>query len=142
MATATSKFGSESVTDGIRVSVTPAFMADSSDPAAGRFHFAYHVEIVNEGVEPVTLRKRRWHIVDADGEAHDVEGEGVIGQQPTLGPGAKFEYQSYAPLMTSWGTMEGSFTFERPDRSNFNASVSRFFLVASETRKSEPRRRA
>jgi ApaG protein len=137
MATVNPKFGSESITGGIRVSVTPAFMADSSDPSSSRFHFAYHVAIVNEGDSPVTLRKRRWHIVDADGEAHDVEGEGVIGQQPTLSPGGKFEYQSYAPLMTSWGTMEGAFTFERGDHSSFDAAVSRFFLVAA-----EPRRRA
>jgi ApaG protein len=142
MTGAPSKFGSESVTDGIRVSVTPAFVADSSDPASGRFHFAYHVVIVNEGAEPVTLRRRRWHIVDADGEAHDVEGDGVVGQQPTLGPGGRFEYQSYAPLPTSWGTMEGAFTFERADRSNFDAGVARVFLVAPETRKPEPRRRA
>ncbi|MFO0782148.1 MAG: Co2+/Mg2+ efflux protein ApaG [Phycisphaerales bacterium] len=138
MTTATPvKFGSEAVTDGIRVSVTPAFVADSSDPASGRFHFAYHVMIVNEGEFPVTLRRRRWHIVDADGGAHDVEGEGVVGQQPTLSPGGKFEYQSYAPLMTSWGTMEGTFTFERADQTSFDAAVGRFFLVAP-----EPRRRA
>ncbi len=142
MATAPSKFGSESVTDGIRVSVTPAFMADSSDPSTNRFHFAYHVAIVNEGDAPVILRRRKWHIVDADGEAHDVEGDGVIGQQPTLSPGGRFEYQSYAPLMTSWGTMEGSFTFERTDRTSFDAAVTRFFLVAAESRKPEPRRRS
>ncbi|MBL9141774.1 MAG: ApaG domain, partial [Phycisphaerae bacterium] len=97
---------------------------------------------VNEGDAPVTLRKRRWHIVDADGEVHDVEGEGVIGQQPTLSPGGKFEYQSYAPLMTRWGTMEGAFTFEREDRSNFDAAVTRFFLVGAESRKPELRRRS
>lgn len=132
MASAPSKFGSESITDGIRVSVTPSFMAESSDPANGRFHFAYHVAIVNEGDAPVTLRKRRWRIVDADGGAHDVVGEGVIGQQPTLKPGGRFEYQSYAPLVTSWGTMEGAFTFERQDHSSFDAAVGRFFLVAQD----------
>ena len=128
------KFGSEAVTDGIRIQVSPRFVPETSDPVGGRFNFEYHVTITNEGGEPVTLRHRHWRIVDGDGEAHEVEGEGVVGQQPTIAPGARFEYQSFAPLMTHWGTMEGAFTFERGDRSAFDARVARFFLVGAEPR--------
>jgi len=64
-----------------------------------------------------------------------VVGDGVVGQQPTLAPGERFEYQSFAPLMTHWGTMEGEFTFERPDQSCFDARIGRFFLVSPEPKR-------
>lgn len=129
------KFGSDAVTNGIRVQVRPRFIAETSDPVGGRYNFEYHVTITNEGTDRVTLRHRHWRIVDGDGDAHEVEGEGVVGQQPELGPGERFEYQSYAPLMTHWGTMEGAFTFEREDRSAFDAQVGRFFLVGPESKR-------
>ena len=127
--------GSDAVTNGIRIRVLPQFIPETSDPTGGRFNFAYHVTITNEGGERVTLRKRHWRIVDGDGDAHEVDGEGVVGQQPTLSPGDRFEYQSFAPLMTHWGTMEGSFTFERDDASIFDARIARFFLVGTEPRR-------
>ncbi len=126
--------GSDAVTNGIRVQVRPRFIPETSDPVGGRYNFEYHVTITNEGSERVTLRRRHWTIVDGDGEAHEVDGEGVVGQQPALEPGGRFEYQSFAPLMTHWGTMEGAFTFEREDRSAFDARVGRFFLVGAEPR--------
>lgn len=129
------KFGSDAVTNGIRVQVQPRYISETSDPTGGRYNFEYHVIITNEGADSVTLRHRHWRIVDGDGEAHEVDGEGVVGQQPMLAPGERFEYQSYAPLMTHWGTMEGSFTFERTDQSAFDARVARFFLVGPETKR-------
>jgi ApaG protein len=73
--------------------------------------------------------------VDGDGVRHAVAGEGVIGQQPSLQPGERFEYQSFTPLMTHWGTMEGAFTFERSDHTAFDARVERFFLVSPEPKR-------
>ena len=127
--------GSDALTEGIRVRVSPSFIPETSDPTIGRFNFAYHVTITNEGREPVTLRRRHWTIVDGDGDRHEVVGDGVVGQQPTLAPGERFEYQSFAPLMTHWGTMEGEFTFERPDQSCFDARIGRFFLVSPEPKR-------
>ena len=132
---ATQELGSDAVTNGIRVRVSPAFVPESSDPTGGRWNFAYHVTIINEGPEPVTLRRRHWTIVDGDGDRHEVDGEGVIGQQPSLQPGERFEYQSFTPLMTHWGTMEGAFTFERSDHTAFDARVERFFLVSPEPKR-------
>lgn len=134
-ATSAPKLGSDAVTNGIRVRVTPQFIPETSDPMGGRYNFAYHVLITNEGSERVTLRKRFWTIVDGEGDAHNIEGEGVVGQQPALNPGERFEYQSFAPLMTHWGTMEGTFTFEREDHSNFDALVGRFYLVGAEPKR-------
>ena len=131
---APAKFGSEAVTDGIRIRVSPRFVSETSDPVGGQYNFEYLVTITNEGSQPVTLRHRHWRIVDGYGEAREVEGEGVVGRQPTIEPGGQFTYQSFAPLMTHWGTMEGAFTFERADHSAFDARVARFFLVGAEPR--------
>ncbi len=130
----TQQFGSDAVTNGIRIQVSPRFVPETSDPVSGQYNFEYMVTITNEGAEPVTLRHRHWRIVDGDGESREIDGEGVVGKQPTLAPGERFEYQSFAPLMTHWGTMEGAFTFERVDRSAFDARVARFFLVGAEPR--------
>ncbi|MFM8818268.1 MAG: ApaG domain, partial [Phycisphaerales bacterium] len=63
----TSAHGSDAVTNGIRVQVSPSFIAETSDISHARFTFAYRVTIINEGSEPVTLRRRHWEIVDGDG---------------------------------------------------------------------------
>ena len=130
--------GSDALTEGIRVRVSPSFIPETSDPTIGRFNFAYHVTITNEGREPVTLRRRHWTIVDGDGDRHEVVGDGVVGQQPTLAPGERFEYQSFAPLMTHWGTMEGEFTFERPDHTSCDARVARTSPSGSRSRPRAP----
>lgn len=134
-ATSARSFGSDMVTHGVRVQVTPSYIPESSDPAASRYLFAYHIVLTNEGVDRVTLRRRHWEIVDADGGRRRVDGEGVVGEQPSLGPGERFEYHSSAQLETDWGTMEGAFTFEREDHSRFDAAVARFFLVAAEPKR-------
>lgn len=122
--------GSDTVTDSIRVRVTPSYLAAQSDPSQGKFLFAYDIHIRNEGHERARLRSRRWLIVDSDGERHEVRGPGVVGQFPDLGPGESFEYSSYCPLATSWGTMEGTYEFERENGTLFEVAVGRFYLVS------------
>lgn len=124
-----SRHGSDAVTDGVRVIVRPSFMALQSSAKDKRFLFSYSVTIRNEGSSRIRLATRHWRIVDADGEERIVEGPGVIGQHPELGPGDSFEYSSFCPMLTPWGTMEGHLTFER-DGAEFNARVARFFLVS------------
>ncbi|MFZ4748883.1 MAG: Co2+/Mg2+ efflux protein ApaG [Phycisphaerales bacterium] len=123
--------GSDIVTDGVRVQVRPAYLALQSSPADKRFLFSYAVTIRNEGSTRVRLATRHWRIVDADGEERIVEGPGVIGQHPELGPGDSFEYSSFCPMLTAWGTMEGHLTFER-EGTRFDAQVGRFYLVSRE----------
>jgi ApaG protein len=125
------RLGSETVTDGIRVTVRPEYMALQSSPDDKRFLFSYSVTIRNEGSARVRLATRHWRIIDADGEERIVEGPGVVGQHPELGPGDSFEYSSFCPMLTAWGTMEGHFTFER-EGMRFDAQVARFFLVSHE----------
>jgi len=123
--------GSDCITAGVRVRVTPDYIASESSPDDNRFLFAYRITIVNEGSEAVQLLSRIWRIVDADGETSVVRGDGVIGQQPTLAAGATYEYSSYCPLGTRWGTMEGTYRFRAAaTNAEFDVEVARFYLVA------------
>lgn len=130
--------GSTATTEGIRIDVRPRFVAEHSitEPPPGenpRFVFVYHISITNAGPFEVQLLTRRWLIVDADGEQHIVEGDGVVGQQPRLSPGRRFEYESFCPLPTPWGTMEGVFQLkvvQGPEAGRMiDARIERFFLA-------------
>ncbi|MEL7473131.1 MAG: Co2+/Mg2+ efflux protein ApaG [Planctomycetota bacterium] len=136
--------GSEAVSQGVRVRVTPIFEPDHSDPYERRYIFSYSIRITNERDDAVQLLSRRWTIINAHGDCHDVQGDGVVGRQPILQPGAAFEYQSYCPLTTPWGTMEGAYGFvlnPSPTQGDalgqsgphdFEATIDRFYLVAPE----------
>src|SRR5437867_622922 len=106
---------SNTLSHGVRVIVTPFFMRQESDPAHHKFLFGYRVLIRNEGDATVQLLSRHWVIIDADGEKHEVQGEGVIGHTPVLEPGQEFQYTSHVPLPTEWGTMEGEYQMIRAD---------------------------
>lgn len=123
--------GSELVSNGVRISVRPAFLPDQSDPESNRYVFSYRIRIVNETApaQRIRLVSRAWLIIDADGERKEVQGEGVVGQQPYLEAGEIFEYSSFCPLETNWGTMEGHYTFETPTGDKFTANIGRFYLI-------------
>jgi len=118
------------MTDAIRISVRPAYLADRSDPDQGQFVFAYFVRIENTGAAAAKLLWRRWVIRDSVGEDLEVQGEGVVGQQPDIQPGGVHEYQSFVVLKSPEGAMEGSYDFVRPDGSRFQAEIPRFVLDA------------
>jgi ApaG protein len=126
--------GSEVVTRGMRVTVRPKFLPEQSgtgDSWRGQMYvFAYAIRITNLGESRARLLTRHWIIVDAEGERHEVRGEGVVGHQPDLAPGESFEYSSYCPLTTSWGTMEGEYQFEDEHGQRFDVAIGRFYLVA------------
>ncbi len=120
---------SSATTDGIRITVKPAYWAERSAPEAGQYAFMYTVEIANEGKEPAQLKSRHWLITDATGKVEEVKGEGVVGRQPRLGPGERFEYTSWAMLRTPFGTMRGTYDMVRPDGSRFEARIAEFALT-------------
>jgi ApaG protein len=125
------KVSSETTTQGIRIRVFPEFMPEESNLQQNRYTFSYSVIIANESTQPVTLISRHWIIIDGNGNREDVEGAGVIGQTPTIEPGAEFEYSSYCPLTTPWGTMEGSYQMQKEDGETFEAMISRFYLASN-----------
>ena len=99
--------GYSQTTRAIAVTVRPSFLADQSHPEDGRFVWAYHVRIENRGAARVQLLRRTWQITDARGRRQRVDGAGVVGKQPVLGPGEAFEYTSGTPLETPSGFMLG-----------------------------------
>ena len=117
-------------TNGIRITVKPSFVANQSNPQKGLFIYTYHICIENCSSDIVRLMSRYWRITDSQGRSKEVEGDGVIGKQPVLYPEARYEYESWAPLATDFGTMSGYFVMLRlKDNSTFKAQIPQFPLV-------------
>jgi ApaG protein len=119
-----------SATDDIIVRVSVSFLPEQSEPDRGRWFWAYHVRIENEGDAPVQLLSRRWAITDGRGTIHHVEGEGVVGEQPVIHPGGSYDYVSGCPLTTSTGVMEGHYNMVTAEGHMMRVAIPRFALVA------------
>jgi len=120
---------SDTTTEGIRIQVESEFVEERSNPRDNYYFFAYTVTITNVGSRPAQLMSRIWIITDAHGEEERVEGPGVVGEQPLLAPGQSFEYTSFCPLRTQFGTMHGSYRMTRPDGESFDAVIAPFSLA-------------
>jgi len=121
---------SDITTNGIRVEVTPEFIPERSEPDKKIFFFIYSIRITNLSEDNLQLLSRYWLIINADGDENEVKGDGVVGQFPYLKPGQHFEYSSFTPIDTEWGTMEGSYHFEKDDGEKVEAKVGRFYLTS------------
>ena len=115
------------------IAVATRFLDEQSVPEEGRFVFAYTVHIRNDGKVPAQLLGRRWLITDGNGKVQEVEGEGVVGEQPWLRPGEGFEYTSGAVLETDIGTMRGSYDVLADDGTRFAAPIPPFTLSIPRT---------
>ena len=120
---------SVAVTRGIRVEVNAEYVAERSRPADSHWFFAYHIRISNEGAEAVKLVSRHWIITDAHGEEEEVRGPGVVGAHPELEPGEQFEYTSFCPLETSFGSMRGTYQMVTRTGEPFDVEIAAFALV-------------
>jgi ApaG protein len=120
---------SDATTRGVRVQVESAYIPERSAPEEGRYFFAYHVRISNEGAQTVQLVSREWIITDGDGGVERVQGLGVVGQQPVLAPGQAFEYTSFCPLGTPVGCMHGSYRMVITGGESFEAAIAPFSLA-------------
>ena len=116
------------VTRQIEVRVEPHYLADQSDPSAGRFFFAYRVDITNQSQASVQIRTRFWHITDGNGRVEVVEGHSVVGEEPILHPGESFGYTSGCPLETPHGVMVGHYGVEALDGTRFTIAIPAFSL--------------
>src|SRR3546814_8159675 len=96
----------------ITVRVSVSYLPEQSHPALGRWFWAYHVRVENEGDVAAQLISRHWRISDGHGQVSEVEGEGVVGEQPLIVPGGSFDYVSGRPLATPDGAMVGSYQME------------------------------
>jgi ApaG protein len=117
----------------IEIRVEPAYVAEQSAPAEGRYVFSYTITIRNTGSLPAKLISRHWIITDANGQEREVRGDGVVGEQPHLDPGEDFRYTSGAVLETPVGSMRGSYQMLAADGMAFDAPIPVFTLALPRT---------
>lgn len=123
-------FPSSETTRGITVRVSVSYLPEQSEPTRGRWFWAYHIRLENDGDQAVQLLTRHWIITDGRGARHSVEGEGVVGEQPLIAPGASYDYVSGCPLATPSGSMQGSYRMIGEDGSLFDVAIPKFTLIA------------
>lgn len=117
-------------TQGVQVTVTNNYLPDYSSPGQQHFVFAYKIAIQNNSEYTVKLLRRYWQIFDSNGTVREVEGEGVVGQQPILEPGEAHNYVSGCNLKTGIGKMVGKYTMERlVDGRQFEVEIPEFVLI-------------
>lgn len=122
---------SDTTTRGIRIVAMPTYEPERSAPLAGQYFFSYRIRIENVGEAAAQLLSRLWIITDERGETTRVEGPGVVGETPVLAPGESFEYQSFCPLPTPMGVMEGHYVMaEVATGERFTARIDPFTLAA------------
>ena len=118
-------------THGIKISVETFYQPTHSQPRRSKYIYAYRVTIDNCSEYTVQLLRRHWYIYDSNGQLKEVEGEGVIGEQPILQPGEQHQYTSWTSMTTSIGKMYGTYTMRRQvDKQLFQVDIPEFQLIA------------
>ncbi|HEY0234541.1 MAG TPA: Co2+/Mg2+ efflux protein ApaG [Afipia sp.] len=123
------------ITRQIEVTVEPQFLPERSVPDKQQFFWTYTITIVNSGNETVQLKARHWIITDDTGRSQEVRGDGVIGEQPVLGPGERFEYTSGVPLTTPSGFMTGRYHMVNDSGEGFEIDIPLFSLDSPDARR-------
>ena len=113
----------------IQIDVQADYLLERSNPQESMFAFAYHVTISNHSNESVQLLDRKWIITDASGIVNEVEGKGVIGEQPVIEPGQSYQYSSASILKTPIGCMQGHYGMCTADGDKFKATIPVFTLA-------------
>ncbi|MCB2205558.1 Co2+/Mg2+ efflux protein ApaG [bacterium] len=117
-------------TEGVTVTVQSYFLEERSDVMKRNFFFVYFITLENHSDQPVKLLRRHWNIHDSDAPDYEVEGEGVVGEQPQIKPGGTYHYNSFCVLKSFAGAMEGTYSMQREDGSSFEVNIPRFHLKA------------
>jgi len=118
------------ISEGMEVSVETFYQPDYSNPVSGEYMFAYRITIENHNGFPVKLHRRHWHIFDSNGSYREVEGEGVVGVQPVLQAGERYQYVSGCNLRTEMGKMYGSYTMENlNNKKSFEVNIPVFEMI-------------
>lgn len=117
----------------ISVSAVAQYVAEESEPENKRYFFAYKIRIENFSKNSVRLISRHWIIINADGDTREVNGDGVVGEQPIINSLTHYEYVSGCPMDTEWGTMEGRYRMQNEMGDIFDVKIPRFYLTVYET---------
>ena len=126
-------FQHAAITHGITVRVAVNFLPEQSVIEGGKWFWVYHIRIENGSDQTVQLLTRHWRISDGRGLIQFVDGDGVVGEQPILEPGASHDYVSGCPLATPHGSMAGHYTFRSSDGELLEVAIPFFPLAAPAT---------
>lgn len=113
----------------IQVVVRTNYIEAQSFPLEHRYVYSYTITIENNSAEPAQLISRHWRITDANEKLQEVQGMGVIGEQPYIKPGESYTYTSGVILETETGIMEGTYHMRADDGAMFDAPIPTFALV-------------
>lgn len=113
----------------IDIDIETQYIEEQSLPEQDRYVFAYTITISNIGDVPAKLLRRHWVITDSDGNVQEVDGEGVVGEQPQIAPGDHYRYTSGTILETPVGTMQGNYLMRSDNGEEFNAEIPVFTLA-------------
>jgi ApaG protein len=118
------------ISEGVTISVETFYQPDHSNPQSSEYMFAYRITIENNNTFPVKLLRRHWFIFDSDSTHREVEGEGVIGIQPEINCGEKYQYISGCNLRTELGKMHGTYFMENlSNKKNFYVNIPAFEMT-------------
>ena len=120
----------ETITNNFQVSAISRFIPERSNQDISIFFFAYWITIKNIGNFPAQLLNRYWHITDAHGRIQEIKGEGVVGNQPNITPGESYQYNSFCPLPTEFGFMQGHYGMIGDSEKLFQIKIPQFCLSA------------
>ena len=121
----------QQVTEGVNIMVETFYQPEHSNPLNSEYLFAYRITIENLSAHPVKLLSRHWHIIDSNGTHREVEGDGVMGQQPVISPGDSYQYTSASNLNSEIGKMYGSYTVENLfHKRKIKVAIPEFQLIA------------
>lgn len=119
------------ISGGVKITVETYYQPEYSNPVNSEFMFAYKITLENNNIFPVKLLRRHWHIYDSNGSMKEVEGEGVVGVQPLIAPGASYQYISGCNLRSELGKMLGTYLFENiHNQKTFNVTIPSFEMCA------------
>ena len=117
----------------IKIDIKTEYVPELSNNEDSMFYFSYKVKIENMGSKKVQLLSRHWDIKDGLGRKKSVNGEGVIGKKPIINPGEYYEYKSYCPLKTEFGSMDGFYTMKDENGNLFKTIIPNFGLISPES---------
>ena len=118
------------ISEGVKISVETFYQPDDSNPVQFEFMFAYRITIENGNEFPIKLHRRQWFIYDSNGAQREVEGEGVVGVQPVLKPGERYQYVSGCNLRSEMGKMHGTYLMENLlNKTSFDVNIPVFEMI-------------
>lgn len=117
------------LTNNVQVDVKTEYIAEQSKPEENQYVYSYTINLTNLGDTTAQLISRHWFISDANENIQEVQGLGVVGEQPTLSPGESYSYTSGVVMETKTGMMTGSYTMETTSGESFEANIPPFALV-------------